>query len=172
MNWIAFHAFVTGGQGSFPPTVLGVCALALFLVWVERAAFRQFLFSPGHSETPLAKPTRPMSHYVDGFVLTINRKNLAADQRLARKAGQVQRDHGALASVECAGDDMKAPSMAERVPGVSDSGPTGGWLLYGDRRVAGLGLRGRGGRRVWSPGFSRQSVGSVESRCVFGRAAA
>lgn len=50
-----------------------------------------------------------MSNYIDGFVLTIARRNLAAYRRLARKAGKVWRDHGALAYVECAGDDMNAP---------------------------------------------------------------
>ena len=52
-----------------------------------------------------------MSNYVDGFVLTIARRNLAAYQRMARKAGKVWRDHGALAYVECAVDDTAAPGM-------------------------------------------------------------
>ena len=51
VNILAFHAFVTGSQGLFGPLVLLVCALTLFLVWVERAAFRQFLFPPRFSET-------------------------------------------------------------------------------------------------------------------------
>ena len=32
--------------------------------------------------------------YVDGFVLPIPRKNAAAYERMARKAGKVWRDHG------------------------------------------------------------------------------
>ena len=52
-----------------------------------------------------------MPHYVDGFVLPIAKRKLAAYQRLARKASKVWRDHGALAYFECAGDDMKAPDM-------------------------------------------------------------
>lgn len=51
VNILAFHAFVTRGQGLFGALVLLVCALALFLVWVERAAFRQFLLAPRQSET-------------------------------------------------------------------------------------------------------------------------
>jgi uncharacterized protein YbaA (DUF1428 family) len=52
-----------------------------------------------------------MSNYVDGFVLCIARKNLATYRRIARKASQVWREHGALSYVECAADDTKAPGM-------------------------------------------------------------
>ena len=48
-----------------------------------------------------------MARYVDGFVLPIPKKNIAAYRRMARKAGKVWRDHGALAYVECIGDDVK-----------------------------------------------------------------
>jgi len=34
--------------------------------------------------------------YVDGFVVPVPIKNLAAYRRMARKAGKVWRDHGAL----------------------------------------------------------------------------
>lgn len=43
VNILAFHAFVTGGEGLFAPQLLILCALALFLVWVERSAFAAFL---------------------------------------------------------------------------------------------------------------------------------
>ena len=45
--------------------------------------------------------------YVDGFVLPVPKKNLAAYRRMAQKAGRVWRDHGALEFRECAGDDLK-----------------------------------------------------------------
>lgn len=45
LNILAFHAFVTGGEGLFSPMLMALCALALFLVWVERAAFAAFLLS-------------------------------------------------------------------------------------------------------------------------------
>ena len=45
--------------------------------------------------------------YVDGYVLPIPKKNLQAYARMARKAGKVWRDHGALDYKECAGDDLK-----------------------------------------------------------------
>lgn len=45
--------------------------------------------------------------YVDGFVLPIPKKNLPAYRRMARKAGAIWREHGALEFRECAGDDLK-----------------------------------------------------------------
>jgi len=45
--------------------------------------------------------------YVDGFVLPVPKKNLAAYRRLARKAAKIWREYGALDYKECAGDDLK-----------------------------------------------------------------
>ena len=39
VNILAFHAFVTGGEGLFNPMLLGIVALTLFLLWVERRVF-------------------------------------------------------------------------------------------------------------------------------------
>jgi uncharacterized protein YbaA (DUF1428 family) len=47
-----------------------------------------------------------MAHYVDGFVIPLPKKNLNAYRRLAQKAGEVWRDHGALDYKECIGDDL------------------------------------------------------------------
>ena len=43
--------------------------------------------------------------YVDGFVLPVPKKHLAAYRRMAQKASKVWRDHGALEFRECVGDD-------------------------------------------------------------------
>jgi uncharacterized protein YbaA (DUF1428 family) len=48
-----------------------------------------------------------MGLYVDGFVLPIPKRNSAAYRRIARKAGKVWREHGALDYVECIADDVK-----------------------------------------------------------------
>ena len=48
-----------------------------------------------------------MARYVDGFVLPVPKKNLAAYRRLARKGARVWRAHGALEYRECVGDDLK-----------------------------------------------------------------
>jgi uncharacterized protein YbaA (DUF1428 family) len=45
--------------------------------------------------------------YVDGYVIPIPKKNLKAYQRMAAKAGKVWMDHGAVAFLECVGDDLK-----------------------------------------------------------------
>jgi uncharacterized protein YbaA (DUF1428 family) len=44
--------------------------------------------------------------YVDGFVLPIPTRKLAAYRRMASKAGRIWMEHGALAYVECVGDDL------------------------------------------------------------------
>ena len=49
-----------------------------------------------------------MAKYVDGFVLPVPKRNLAAYRRLAVKAAKVWKDHGALDYMECVGDDLKA----------------------------------------------------------------
>lgn len=45
--------------------------------------------------------------YVDGFVLPVPKKNLEKYRRIAARAGKVWMEHGALAYVECAADDVK-----------------------------------------------------------------
>jgi uncharacterized protein YbaA (DUF1428 family) len=45
--------------------------------------------------------------YVDGYVLPVPKKNVAAYRRMAQKAGKVWRAHGALEYIECVADDVK-----------------------------------------------------------------
>ena len=45
--------------------------------------------------------------YVDGYVVPVPKKKVAAYRRMAQKAGKVWRDHGALEFVECVADDVK-----------------------------------------------------------------
>jgi len=45
--------------------------------------------------------------YVDGFVLPVPKRNLAAYRRMARKAGKVWMDHGAVEYRECVAEDVK-----------------------------------------------------------------
>jgi uncharacterized protein YbaA (DUF1428 family) len=45
--------------------------------------------------------------YVDGFVLPLPKKNLAAYKRMSRKMGKIWREHGALEYRECIADDVK-----------------------------------------------------------------
>ena len=48
-----------------------------------------------------------MANYIDGFVLPIPKRNVAAYRKMARAAGKVWRDHGALDYVESMADDVK-----------------------------------------------------------------
>lgn len=48
-----------------------------------------------------------MAKYVDGFVLPIPKKNLLAYRKMAKKAGKVWKEYGALEYVECVADDVK-----------------------------------------------------------------
>jgi uncharacterized protein YbaA (DUF1428 family) len=44
--------------------------------------------------------------YVDGFVLPVPHKNMAAYRRMAQKASEIWREHGALEYRECVGEDL------------------------------------------------------------------
>lgn len=47
-----------------------------------------------------------MPRYVDGFVIPIPKKNLATYRKIARAAGKIWKEHGALEYMECVGDDV------------------------------------------------------------------
>jgi uncharacterized protein YbaA (DUF1428 family) len=61
--------------------------------------------------------------YVDGFVLPVPKKNIAAYRRLARKAAKIWREYGAIDYRECVGDDLAVkmgvpfPKLAKLKPG-------------------------------------------------------
>jgi uncharacterized protein YbaA (DUF1428 family) len=48
-----------------------------------------------------------MARYVDGFVLPVPKKNVDAYRRLARRAGKIWLELGALEYVECVAEDVK-----------------------------------------------------------------
>jgi len=49
--------------------------------------------------------------YVDGYVVPVPRENLQTYGRIARKAGKIWREHGALEVRECAGDDLDVKGL-------------------------------------------------------------
>jgi uncharacterized protein YbaA (DUF1428 family) len=78
-----------------------------------------------------------MPNYVDGFVLPVPKKNIAAYRAMARKAGKVWMEYGALEYRECVADDVK--------PGKSTSFPQSvklqknevvwfSWIVYKSRK--------------------------------------
>ena len=62
--------------------------------------------------------------YVDGFLVPVPKKNLAAYRAMSRKAGKLWMEYGALSYVECAADDVK--------PGKSTSFPQSVKLAKGE----------------------------------------
>jgi len=48
-----------------------------------------------------------MAVYVDGFVVPVPKRKLEAYRRMAKKAGKVWREYGALEYRECIADDVK-----------------------------------------------------------------
>jgi len=50
-----------------------------------------------------------MAHYVDGYVIPVPKKNVAAYKKMAETGRKVWMKHGALQYFECAGDDLKVP---------------------------------------------------------------
>ena len=49
-----------------------------------------------------------MTHYVDGFVIPVPKKNLTAYRS---KAGKIWMDHGALHYMECVADDVNPGAL-------------------------------------------------------------
>ena len=74
--------------------------------------------------------------YVDGFVLPLPKRNLPAYRRIARKAGRVFREHGALEYHECVGEDL-APGAGMPFPRLAKvkRGETVvfAWIVYRSR---------------------------------------
>jgi len=75
-------------------------------------------------------------NYVDGFVLPVPTKNLAAYRRVAQKAGNIWKDHGALEYIECVGDDVtmgKVTSFPQSVKLKPDETVVFSWIVYKSR---------------------------------------
>lgn len=74
--------------------------------------------------------------YVDGFVLPVPKKNLRAYFHMAKKAGKIWREHGALEYRECVGDDLNVkmglpfPRLTKVKPGET---VVFSWIVYKSR---------------------------------------
>lgn len=74
--------------------------------------------------------------YVDGFVIPVPKKNLAAYRKLARLAAKVWMEHGALAYHECVADDVKPgklTSFPQSVKLEEDETVVFAWIVYRSR---------------------------------------
>lgn len=74
--------------------------------------------------------------YVDGFVLAVPKQNMDAYKALATEAGKVWKEHGALAYVECWGDDVpygELTSFPRAVQAKDDEIVVFSWIVYESR---------------------------------------
>src|SRR5918992_5892051 len=78
-----------------------------------------------------------MASYVDGFVLPVPKKNIEAYRKVARKAGKIWREHGALEYRECVADDVKpgkTTSFPQSVKLKPDEVVWFSWIVYKSRK--------------------------------------
>ena len=78
-----------------------------------------------------------MAHYVDGFVVPVPRAKLGEYRRMARKAGKVWIEHGALAFSENVADDVKPgklTSFPQAVKLKADEVVVFSWIVYKSRQ--------------------------------------
>ncbi len=77
-----------------------------------------------------------MARYVDGFVLPVPKRNLDAYRRLARKAGKIWREHGALEFRECVAEDVKkgkVTSFPQSVKRARNETVVFSWIVFKSR---------------------------------------
>lgn len=75
--------------------------------------------------------------YVDGFVVPVPKRNTQAYRAMARKAGKVWREHGALEYRECVADDVKwgkRTSFPRSVKLKSNEVVWFSWIVYKSRK--------------------------------------
>jgi uncharacterized protein YbaA (DUF1428 family) len=75
--------------------------------------------------------------YVDGFVVPLPKKNLAAYRRMARNAGKVWREHGAIEYREWIADDVKVgklTSFPRSVKLKAAETVVFSWIVYASRK--------------------------------------
>jgi uncharacterized protein YbaA (DUF1428 family) len=76
--------------------------------------------------------------YVDGFVLAVPKAKIEDYKQMARTGGSVWMEHGALAYVECLGDDVpmgELTSFPRAVQAKDDEVVVFSWVVYADRKA-------------------------------------
>jgi len=76
--------------------------------------------------------------YVDGFVVPVRKDKIDAYKAMARRAGEIWKEHGALAFVECVGDDVpygELTSFPRAVQVEEDETVVFSWIVYPSRAV-------------------------------------
>jgi uncharacterized protein YbaA (DUF1428 family) len=78
-----------------------------------------------------------MGVYVDGFVLPVPADRIGDYKKIARKAGKIWREHGALDYCECVADDVKPgkwTSFPQSVKLKDGEVVVFAWITYKSRR--------------------------------------
>lgn len=78
-----------------------------------------------------------MATYVDGFVLPVPVGKMAEYKKMAKKAGKIWMEHGALAYQECVADDVpvgKVTSFPQAVKLKADEVVVFSWAVYKSRK--------------------------------------
>ena len=70
----------------------------------------------GSSSRKVEIMAKPKAGYVDGFVIVIPKKNVAAYRAMARQGARVWKKHGALDYKECMLDDANPPMVSLTFP--------------------------------------------------------
>jgi uncharacterized protein YbaA (DUF1428 family) len=77
-----------------------------------------------------------MARYVDGFVAPVPKRNIDAYRRIARRAGKIWREYGALEYRECIADDVemgKLTSFPRSVKVKRGETVVFSWIVYKSR---------------------------------------
>jgi len=77
-----------------------------------------------------------MPKYADGFVIPIPKKNLEKYRKIAKAAGKIWMEHGALQYFECAGDDLKVqcgPGFPKGIKAKPNEVIVFSWIVYKSR---------------------------------------
>lgn len=108
--------------------------------------------------------------YIDGFVVPVPKKNVPAYRRLARKAGKIWLEYGALEYRECIGDDTpvgKLTSFPRSVKLKNNETAVFSWIVYKSRKE-----RDRINAKVMAdPRLAKMSPGSMPfdaKRMIYG----
>ncbi|ACL59962.1 DUF1428 domain-containing protein [Methylobacterium nodulans] len=74
--------------------------------------------------------------YVDGFVIAVPKDRIEDYKAMARRAGELWKEHGALAFVECLADDVpygELTSFPRAVQAREDETVAFSWIVYASR---------------------------------------
>ena len=75
--------------------------------------------------------------YIDGFIVPVPKKNVAAYRKISTKAGKIWKEHGALDYWECVGDDVppgKVTSFPRSVKLKANETVIFSWIVYKSRK--------------------------------------